>query len=70
MRTATSSTIPDALKVGDTYLIYSEVKYKYVPSVAWFINEDERYHSERCHLHPSAPGDLRDVHDVGSCTAT
>ncbi len=31
--------IPDALKVGDTYLIYSEVKYKYVPSVAWFINK-------------------------------
>jgi hypothetical protein len=31
--------IPDALKVGSTYLILSEVKYKYVPSVAWFINK-------------------------------
>jgi Flp pilus assembly protein TadG len=31
--------IPDALKVGGTYLIFSEVKYKYVPSVAWFINK-------------------------------
>ena len=31
--------IPDALKMADTYLIYSEVKYKYVPSVAWFINK-------------------------------
>ena len=31
--------IPDALKMGGTYLIYSEVKYKYVPSVAWFINK-------------------------------
>jgi Flp pilus assembly protein TadG len=31
--------IPDALKVGNTYLIFSEVKYKYVPSVAWFINK-------------------------------
>ena len=31
--------IPEALKVGDTYLIYSEVKYKFVPSVAWFINK-------------------------------
>jgi Flp pilus assembly protein TadG len=31
--------IPEALKVGGTYLIYSEVKYKYVPSVAWFINK-------------------------------
>lgn len=31
--------IPDALKIGDTFLIYSEVKYKYVPSVAWFINK-------------------------------
>ena len=31
--------IPDALKIGGTYLILSEVKYKYVPSVAWFINK-------------------------------
>jgi Flp pilus assembly protein TadG len=31
--------IPDALKIGDTYLIYSEVKYIYKPSVAWFINK-------------------------------
>jgi Flp pilus assembly protein TadG len=31
--------IPDALKIGGTYLIYSEVTYKYVPSVAWFINK-------------------------------
>jgi len=31
--------IPDALKVGGTYLILSEVKYKFVPSVAWFINK-------------------------------
>ena len=31
--------IPEALKVGDTYLIYSEVKYVYKPSVAWFISK-------------------------------
>ena len=31
--------IPADLKIGDTYLIYSEVKYKYVPGVAWFINK-------------------------------
>jgi Flp pilus assembly protein TadG len=31
--------IPDALKIGGTYLIFSEVKYKYVPSVAWFLNK-------------------------------
>jgi Flp pilus assembly protein TadG len=31
--------IPDALKIPGTYLIFSEVKYKYVPSVAWFINK-------------------------------
>jgi Flp pilus assembly protein TadG len=30
--------IPDALKIAGTYLILSEVKYKYVPSIAWFIN--------------------------------
>ena len=33
--------IPDALKIPGTYLIYSEVKYKYVPSVAWFINKTD-----------------------------
>ena len=31
--------IPAALKVADTYLIYSEVKYVFKPSVAWFINK-------------------------------
>lgn len=31
--------IPEALKINGTYLILSEVKYKYVPSVAWFINK-------------------------------
>jgi Flp pilus assembly protein TadG len=31
--------VPDALKIGGTYLILSEVKYKYVPSVAWFLNK-------------------------------
>jgi Flp pilus assembly protein TadG len=31
--------IPDALKMAGTYLIYSEVKYKYVPATAWFINK-------------------------------
>lgn len=31
--------IPEALKIAGTYLILSEVKYKYVPSVAWFINK-------------------------------
>ncbi|KRR24949.1 pilus assembly protein TadG [Bradyrhizobium lablabi] len=31
--------IPEALKIANTYLIYSEVKYKYVPSVAWFLNK-------------------------------
>ena len=33
--------IPDALKIAGTYLIYSEVKYKYVPSVAWFLNKTD-----------------------------
>ena len=31
--------IPAALQIGSTYLILSEVNYKYVPSVAWFINK-------------------------------
>ena len=31
--------IPDALKIGGTYLIFSEVTYNYVPSVAWFIDK-------------------------------
>jgi Flp pilus assembly protein TadG len=37
--TGTAVAIPTALQVAGTYLIYSEVSYKYVPSVAWFINK-------------------------------
>ena len=37
--TGTTVAIPTALQAGGTYLIYSEVNYKYVPSVAWFINQ-------------------------------
>lgn len=33
--------VPTALAIGDTYLIFSEVKYQFVPSVAWFINKTE-----------------------------
>ena len=32
--------IPDALKIANTYLIFSEVKYKFKTSVAWFINKE------------------------------
>jgi len=35
----TTVPVPTALQIGGTYLIYSEVSYKYVPSVAWFINK-------------------------------
>lgn len=31
--TGTTVTIPNELKVGDTYLIFSEVSYRYVPAV-------------------------------------
>ena len=31
--------VPTALQIGGTYLIYGEVSYKFVPSVAWFINK-------------------------------
>ena len=37
--TGTTVAIPTALQVGGTYLIYSEVNYKFIPSVAWFINK-------------------------------
>jgi Flp pilus assembly protein TadG len=38
---ATSSTvvIPAALQIGDTYLIYSEVSYQYVPTVGWVMGK-------------------------------
>ncbi|WP_235976888.1 TadE/TadG family type IV pilus assembly protein [Bradyrhizobium archetypum] len=32
--------VPQALKIAGTYLIFSEVKYVYKPSVAWFINKE------------------------------
>jgi Flp pilus assembly protein TadG len=33
----TTVTIPGALQVGDTYLIYSEVSYLYVPTVGYMM---------------------------------
>jgi Flp pilus assembly protein TadG len=33
----TTVTIPDALKVGNTYLIFSEVTYKYIPTVGYVM---------------------------------
>lgn len=33
-------TVPTALQVGDTYLVYSEVKYKYVPAVGYMMAKD------------------------------
>ena len=30
-------TLPPALQVGDTYLIYAEVQYKYVPAVGYMM---------------------------------
>jgi Flp pilus assembly protein TadG len=55
--------VPTALAVGDTYLIFSEVKYQYVPSVAWFINKTEgialsdstftRPRQSLCVIHPA-----------------
>ena len=33
VRRAARSTIPTELKVADTYLIFSEVSYRYVPAV-------------------------------------
>jgi Flp pilus assembly protein TadG len=32
-------TLPSALQVGDTYLVYAEVKYKYVPAVGYMMNK-------------------------------
>jgi Flp pilus assembly protein TadG len=37
--TGTPVAIPAALKVGDTYLIFSEVSYSYIPGTAWFIEK-------------------------------
>ena len=35
--TGTTVAIPTALQIGDTYLIYSEVNYKYVPTVGYVM---------------------------------
>lgn len=32
-------TLPTALQVGDTYLVYAEVKYKYVPAVGYMMDK-------------------------------
>ena len=52
----------DSRRGKGTYLICSEVRYKYTPSVGMVLASD-RHHLERCHLHPSAPGALRDISD-------
>ena len=71
---ATSSSIPAALQVGGTYLIYSEVKLQLRARRRLGHEQGRRHHAERLHLHPSAPVDLRDVqhdglhHDVSAAT--
>ena len=35
--TGTAVAIPAALQIGDTYLIYSEVNYKYVPAIGYVM---------------------------------
>jgi hypothetical protein len=30
-------TLPTALQIGDTYLVYAEIKYKYVPAVGYMM---------------------------------
>jgi hypothetical protein len=32
--------VPTALKINGTYLIYSEVEYKYVPAVGYFMDKN------------------------------
>ena len=45
-------------QVGDTYLIFSEVSYKYMPTVG-YVMAKAGHQPERLHLHPSAPVALR-----------
>ena len=42
--TGTTVTIPDALKVGDTYLIFSEVDYTYTPTVGYVLKSSLPLH--------------------------
>jgi Flp pilus assembly protein TadG len=55
----TTVPIPTALQVGDTFLIFSEVSYNYVPLVAFVDEVRDQY--ERFHLYPPAPVGLRDL---------
>ncbi len=56
--------IPTALQVGGTYLIYSEVSYKYVPTIGYVMAKSGITY-ERFHLYPAAPVDLRAVQHDG-----
>jgi Flp pilus assembly protein TadG len=61
-------TIPPALKIDGTYLIFSEVNYKYVPAVAYLMAKDgiilddstyTRPRQNACVINPTpAPGAL------------
>jgi len=52
--------IPAALQVGGSYLIYSEVSYKYVPSIGYVMAKGGITMSD-FHLYPPAAVNLRDV---------
>lgn len=60
----TSVTIPTALKIAGTYLIYSEVNYTYVPAVGYLMAKAGITLSD-FHLHASASGDVRHVQHDG-----
>ena len=58
VRPAPRSRIPTALKVGSTYLIFSEVSYKYVPTIGYVMAKAGINLSDFTY-HPSAPVALR-----------
>lgn len=45
-------TLPTALQVGDTYLIYAEVQYKYVPAVGYMMDKLGKQLNDQTYTRP------------------
>lgn len=52
LTSADNVALPTALQVGDTYLVYAEVKYKYVPAVGYMMDKMGKDLSDSTYTRP------------------
>jgi Flp pilus assembly protein TadG len=64
----TSVAIPSALQVGDTYLIYSEVSYNYVPNIGFVMSKSGINMSDFTYTRPRQSTCV--MYNTAACTKT